>query len=92
MKIRIYASTKPGIEKPATAKTMTTRSIQVPAFHAAMTPSGMAIGMVTSKVEMVSATVGSMRCLISVITGRLVKMEMPRSPCSRFHTQVPNWT
>ncbi len=40
---------------------------------------------------MVSATVGSTRCSISVMTGRLVKIEMPRSPWSRRHTQPPNW-
>ena len=38
--------------------------------------------------QIVSATVGSTRCAISLVTGRLVKIEMPRSPCSRPQTQV----
>ena len=75
-----------------TAKSITTRSIQVPAFHAASTPIGIAAVTEMIRVEMVSATVGPTRCSIKVETGRLVKIEMPRSPRTRCHTQSPNWT
>ena len=70
---------------------MTTRSIHEPAFHAASTPIGIAARTETIRVEIVSVTVGSIRCAISLETGRLVKIEMPRSPCSRPQTQVANW-
>ena len=40
----------------------------------------------------VSDTVGWTRCPISVVTGRLVKIDVPRSPCSSRHTQPPNCT
>src|SRR5882762_10033032 len=72
----MYASTNTGTEKPITAKTMTTRSIHRPAFHAASTPIGIAAVIDTISVAMVSATVGSSRCWISLATGRLVKIEL----------------
>ena len=53
--------TKVGNEKPNTAKAITRRSIQVPAFHAAMTPIGMATLNVMSIEQIVSASVGSIR-------------------------------
>ena len=74
-----------------TAKTMTRRSIHVPAFQAATIPSGIATTTETISVETVSAMVGSTRCPISFITGRLVKIEMPRSPCNSPQAQVTNW-
>ena len=83
--------TKTGTENPNTAKIITVRSIHDPAFHAASTPIGIAVSTETSRVEIVRVTVGSTRCAIRVDTGRLVKIEMPRSPCSRCHTQLPNW-
>src|SRR5687768_15739910 len=46
----------------------------------------------TSSVQRVSATVGSTRWPIRRVTGRLVKMEVPRSPCRRPHTHVPKRT
>ncbi len=71
---------------------MTDRSSHEPAFAAAKTPIGTAARTETSKVETVSTTVGSMRCSISSETGRLVKIEVPRSPCSKCQTQAANWT
>ena len=71
---------------------MTRRSAQVPARAAAMTPSGTAISTATMSVHKVSDTVGWTRCPISVVTGRLVKIDVPRSPCSSRHTQPPNCT
>ncbi len=71
---------------------MTERSIQVPTFQAAMTPKGMAKHSVTMSVITVSAAVGSRRWAMSSVTGRLVKIEMPRSPCSTPQAQVPKRT
>ena len=43
-------------------------------------------------VTTISDSVGSMRCAIMAVTGRLVKIDVPRSPCRICHTQSPNWT
>ena len=67
---------------------MMVRSIQLPAFHAATTPSGTATRMVRTSVIAISESVGSMRCAIIAATGRLVKIEVPRSPCRICQTQV----
>ena len=69
---------------------MTTLSIHEPAFHAATTPIGTAARTETNRVEIVKVRVGSTRCAISLETGRLVKIETPRSPCNSAHTQVAN--
>ena len=84
--------TKTGIEKASTANAMISRSIHVPTFHAAITPIGIAVATATSSVANVRQTVGSTRWPMSCITGRLVKIEMPRSPCSTDQTQVPKRT
>jgi len=68
---------------------MIARSVQLPARAAAITPSGTAIATATTSVHSVSATVGSTRCPIRRVTGRLVKIEVPRSPWSSAQTQVP---
>ena len=44
------------------------------------------------RVSTISDKVGSMRCAIMWLTGRLVKIEVPRSPCSTCHSQSPNRT
>ena len=61
--------TNTGNEKPSTAKPMTPRSSQVPAFHAARMPSGMATESAMSSVQSESAIVGSTRCKIMRVTG-----------------------
>ncbi len=43
-------------------------------------------------VQSVSASVGSMRCPISVDTGSCVKIDVPRSPRARSPTQLPKRT
>jgi hypothetical protein len=63
----------------------------VPAFQAAIVPIGTAIRIARTAVDSASDRVGSSRCPISLATGRLEKIEMPRSPCIRLHSQVPNW-
>jgi hypothetical protein len=85
-------SQKTGMEKPDTAKTITVRSIHVPCFHAASTPSGTAIVIATIIVSVASATVGSTRCLISVVTGSPEKIDVPRSPRRRLANQSESWT
>ena len=61
---------------------ITERSIQVPARAAATTPSGTATSTATTSVQ-ASAT-ASARCAArsACVTGRLVKIDVPRSPCS----------
>jgi hypothetical protein len=71
---------------------MITRSIQVPAFHAASTPIGTAIAIDITSVIDISDSVVGVRCSIIVSTGRLVKIEVPRSPCSTCQNQSPNRT
>ena len=68
---------------------MTSRSMNLPAFQAPMTPSGTATSTDTIRVQIASDSVGSTRCAIRRVTGRLVKIEMPRSPCSTAQAQVP---
>ena len=79
-------SQKTGIEKPPTAKTITPRSIQVPARHAASTPSGMASPTAKTSVDTASASVGSSRWAISVRTGKREWSDRPRSPRARLAT------
>jgi hypothetical protein len=62
----------------------------VPARQAASTPSGTATVTDSSMVQTVSARVGSTRWASSVVTGRLLKIDTPRSPWSRAQAQVPN--
>ena len=85
--IRTYATTNTGTEKPSTENAITARSSQVPALAAAITPRGTATAIDTTSVQSVSASVGSTRCAIKLVTGRLVKIEVPRSPCSSAHSQ-----
>src|SRR3954469_23353818 len=84
-----YASTKTGTENPPTEKAITRRSTQVPARAAATTPIGTATSTEITSVETVSESVGSTRWPIRCVTGRLVKIEMPRSPWSNRHSHWP---
>ncbi len=79
--------TKTGVENPSTAIIITVRSIQVPCFHAATTPIGMARLSDRIRVSIISDSVGSIRCAIMCVTGRLVKIEVPRSPCRMCQNQ-----
>ena len=69
--------------------TMISRSIQVPCFQAASTPIGTAMPIERIRVRIISEMVGSSRCSIILVTGRLVKIETPRSPFSTFQTHSP---
>ena len=71
---------------------ITTRSIQVPCRAAAATPIGTATTIVRMSVSTISDTVGSIRCAIMCVTGRLVKIDCPRSPFSTCQTHSPKRT
>ena len=43
-------------------------------------------------VSSISDSVGSIRCAIMWLTGRLVKIEVPRSPCRICHSHSPKRT
>ena len=81
-------SQKTGREKPRTANTITARSTQVPAFQAATTPIGTASSTANSMVQAVSVSVGSRRWPMSLETGRLEKIDVPRSPRTTCHSQM----
>ena len=51
---------------------------------------GMAIATATNRVDSVSATVGSRRCEISRVTGRLEKIDTPMSPRASCIVQTKN--
>ena len=84
--------TKTGTEKPTTAISITSRSIHVPAFHAASTPSGTATAMENRIVVSDSMAVGSSRWPIRVVTGRPVNSDVPRSPRSNCPDHSMNCT
>src|SRR3954453_6543015 len=82
--------TNTGTEKPTTDNPITKRSIQVPCFHAAITPSGTATRIETMMVESAIEIEGSTRWLIIFSTGRFGISETPKSPCSSLFIQVKN--
>ena len=84
--------TNTGVEKPNTAVHITSRSIQVPCFQAASTPMGMASDSDRISVSTINDIVGSIRWPIMWVTGRLVKIETPRSPCSTCQIHSPKRT
>jgi hypothetical protein len=59
---------------------MMARSIKVSACQAATTPIGTATQMAITSVTAISDRVGSTRWAIIAATGRLVKIDVPRSP------------
>src|SRR5689334_6588528 len=71
---------------------MTERSMQVPCFQAAMTPSGTATSTANTMVVAASDTVGPIFSPIVVLTGWSDSSEVPRSPCRSCHSQAPNCT
>ena len=69
---------------------MTKRSIQVPCFHAAITPSGTATRTDSTRVDSAIEIDGSTRPAIICVTGTLEISDTPRSPCSSRPIQVMN--
>ena len=74
-----------------TAKPITARSIRVPTFHAASTPTVIAMVTATISVVMVSAIVGSARCNTSLVTGAQGVMSIPKSKMGKM-TEDGKWT
>ncbi|MOA37780.1 hypothetical protein D3C78_1594020 [compost metagenome] len=70
-RINRYATTKTGIENASTAPAMIPRSARPRCRHAASTPSGTAVAMVSRMAHAANENVGPSRALISVVTGCL---------------------
>src|SRR5262245_12422610 len=68
---------------------MMARSMMVSAFHAAHAPIGTAMETEKTRVTAINDRVGSMRCAIMAATGRLVKIEVPRSAWRICQTHSP---
>jgi hypothetical protein len=80
------------MEKPMTENPMSIRSSQPPWRHAAITPSGTAMRMVSASVSADSDRVGSMRWPISWSPSASCKYDSPRLPCSICALQLKNCT
>jgi hypothetical protein len=63
--------------------------MMVSACHAATTPIGTAIDTANTRVTAISERVGSIRWAIMAATGRLVQIEVPRSPWRICQTHSP---
>ncbi len=57
-------------------------SVPLPRFHAARMPSSVPITIEATVAVPTSQTVGQKESMITSLTGRLLLIEMPRSPCS----------
>ncbi len=68
------------------------RSTIVLTRQAAITPIGTAMRIAKRSVTNISDRVGSMRWAIIEVTGRLVKIEVPRSPLRMCQSQSRNRT
>ena len=71
-----------GSETPATLTAMMMRSNQEPRAVAASVPSAMPSGMDQNSDAAISSSVGPMVAPSSCVTGTLLMMETPRSPCA----------
>jgi hypothetical protein len=79
----MYPVQNTGKEKASTAKSITTRSVHVPAREAARMPSGMAKQVASTMVASANEKVGAMRCAMRSVTFTLENTERPRLPCSK---------
>ena len=59
---------------------------------AAIAPNGTDVRIATISVQIVRDKVGSTRCPINLDTGRLLKIDVPKSPCINAQTQFPKRT
>ena len=71
-----------GTAWPATAPTIASRSIAEPRFTAETMPRGTAMATAISSAANVSSTVAGSLAMISSATGRLLRSDVPRSPCA----------
>ena len=85
---RPSAIRKPGIAKPSTATTCTTRSAQ-PRRLAASTPSATETTAVTTVAPMTRERVTASLLVSASVTGWPVNQETPRSPWRALDTQSP---
>jgi hypothetical protein len=83
---------KTGTEKLEIASAMTSWSIHEPAFQAARTAAGTATPTAKSMVRTMTDNVGSIRCMISLATGKFVKMDVSRSPWRILQNDSASWT
>ena len=85
-------SQKTGIETPASASSIRTVSSQVFWRSPASTPSVIPNRIASAIAETARAIVFGSRSPISLMTGRFVWTDRPRSPCTALNKKSPNWT
>src|SRR5918997_873636 len=90
--IRIIASQKMGMLMPVRARTEVILSSSEYCLTAEITPTGTPTSTATSMANAVSSTVAGSRSRSSVVTGRPVTTESPRSPLTASTRNSPYWT
>ena len=80
-----HASIKPsqkiGMLTPVSAPTTLAWSNADPRRHAEMMPAGKPTTSANNSATTLSSAVAGSRCMSSVVTGTLLRMDRPRSPC-----------
>ena len=76
-----------GSDWPSTAMIWAARSMPVPFFTAAMTPSGKAMASDTPMAKTASLSEFGRRSRISSLTGRRARIEVPKSPVTARPTK-----
>ena len=89
---RIMASQKMGMLIPVSARTEVDLSSSEYCLTAEITPTGIPTRMAMSIANAVSSRVAGNRVSSSVVTGRPVTMESPRSPLRASLRKSPYWT
>src|ERR687894_1799814 len=89
---RIIASQKIGMLIPVSARTEVTLSSNEYCLTAEITPTGTPTSTAMSMAKAVSSKVAGSRSRSSVVTGRPVTMETPRSPLAASLRKRPYWT
>src|SRR5215204_2640903 len=89
---RIIASQKIGMLIPVSARTEVTLSSNEYCLTAEITPTGTPTNTAMSMAKAVSSKVAGSRTRSSVVTGRPVTMESPRSPLAASLRKRPYWT
>ena len=90
MKMSRMPSQKLGIAMPSTATVPAARSIMLPRFSAATTPSGMPTHIASSKAHGMRTSVFGSRSRNASTAGWRMRIDMPRSPCSAFLMKIKN--
>jgi hypothetical protein len=90
--IRIIASQKMGMLIPVRARTEVALSSSEYCLTAEITPTGTPTSTATSIANAVSSSVAGSRSRSSVVTGRPVTTESPRSPLTASKRKSPYWT